>query len=217
MLPGGDFTAEAFMRRGEKNSGPNAPASQLVPEIIFHDVDRSDWVENYIADRLRKLERFAQGITRCHVALKQEQGSHRKGNVYSVTVEVRIPPQHDLAATKQKEIVDMTTQLPAVMNAAFAAIERQVKRTAALRRNEQKLHAADGQAHGIVEKLFTDDGYGFLRTVGDNRQVYFHRNSVLNDDFERLVVGVEVRFSEQEGEEGPQASSLHVVSKASAI
>ena len=205
------------MRKGETKSGSDAPASQLVPEIIFNAVDRSEWVENYVADRLRKLERFAQGITHCHVALKQEQGSHRKGNVYSVTVEVRIPPQHDLAATKQMEIVDMTTQLPAVINAAFGAIERQVKKTAALRRNEQKVRVADGQVHGIVEKLFAEDGYGFLRTLDDNRQVYFHRNSVLNDDFERLVVGAEVRFSEVEGDEGPQASSLHVVSKASAI
>jgi len=216
MLPESDFTAEARMRKGESKSGSDAPASQLVPEIIFNAVDRSEWVENYVADRLHKLERFAQGITRCHVALKQEQGSHRKGNVYSVTVEVRIPPQHDLAATKQMEIVDMTTQLPAVINAAFGAIERQVKKTAALRRNEQKVHVADGQVHGIVEKLFAD-GYEFLRTLDDNRQVYFLRNSVLNDDFERLVVGAEVRFSEVEGDEGPQASSLHVVSKASAI
>jgi cold shock CspA family protein len=205
------------MRRGETNSGFDAPASQLVPEIIFHAVDRSEWVEALIAERSRKLERFAQGITRCHVALKQEQGSHRKGNVYSVTVEVRLPPQHDLAATKQMEIVDMATQLPALINAAFGAIERQVKKTAALRRNEQKLRAADGQAHAIVDKLFAADGYGFLRTLDDNREIYFHRNSVLNDDFERLVVGAEVRFSEEEGDEGPQASSLHMVSKAPTV
>ena len=46
----------------------------ITPEIIFHDVDRSEWVENYIAERMQKLERFAQGITRCHVTLSQEQG-----------------------------------------------------------------------------------------------------------------------------------------------
>lgn len=198
-------------------ASPASRGSQLVPEIVFHGVDRTEWVENYIADRLRKLERFAQGITRCHVALKQEQGSHRKGNVYSVTVEVHIPPQHDLAATKQKEILDMPSQLPAVINTAFGAIERQVKKTAELRRHEQKVHMADGQSHAVVEKLFVVEGYGFLRTVDENRQIYFHRNSVLNDDFERLAVGTEVRFSEEEGEEGPQASSLHIVGKSPAI
>ena len=194
-----------------------ARASSLVPEIIFNAVDRSPWIEDYVADRLYKLERFAQGITRCHVTLRQEQGSHRKGNVYSVTVEVRIPPQHDLVATKQKEIVDMPTQLPAVINAAFGAIERQVKRTAALRRNEQKAPVHDGQMHAIVEKIFAGDGYGFLRTVDDNREIYFHRNAVLHDDFERLAVGTEVRFSAEEGDEGPQATTVQIVAKMPAI
>jgi cold shock CspA family protein len=202
------------MPENEASSKAEAPATQIVPEIIFHGVDRSDWVEDYIANRLQRLERFAQGITRCHVTLKQEQGSHRKGNAYSVMVEARIPPQHDLTATKQKDIRDMAAELPAVINAAFAAIERQLKRTAAQRRYEQKSH--DGQAHGIVEKLFPD-GYGFLRSVGSHRQIYFHRNSVLNDDFDRLAIGTEVRFSAEEGEKGPQASSLQIVAKVPAI
>jgi ribosomal subunit interface protein len=186
----------------------------IAPEIIFHDVDRSEWVENYIIERLRKLERFAEGITRCHVTLTQEDSKHNKGNRYSVMVEVRIPPQHDLAVKKQKEIRDMHTQLPALINLAFGAIERQLKKTAALRRGEEKTH--DGQPHGLVEKLF-DEGYGFIRTAGDNRQVYFHRNSVLHGDFERLTVGTEVRFSAAEGDDGPQASSVQVVGKSASI
>jgi ribosomal subunit interface protein len=186
----------------------------IAPEIIFHDVDRSQWVETYIAERLEKLERFAQGITRCHVTLSQEQGKHKKGNRYSVMVEVRIPPQHDLAVKKQKEIRDMHTQLPALINLAFGAIERQLKKTAALRRGEEKTH--DGQPHGLVEKLF-DEGYGFIRAADDNRQVYFHRNSVLHGDFERLAVGTEVRFSPEEGENGPQASSVQLVGKSASI
>jgi cold shock CspA family protein len=202
------------MQTSEHPSSSPRSTAQLVPEIIFHGVDRTEWVEKYVADRLRRLERFAEGITRCHVTLKQEQGSHRKGNLYSVMVEVRIPPQHDLAATKQKDIHDMANQMPAVINAAFAAIERQVKRTAALRRYEKKAH--DEQEHGIVAKLF-DDGYGFLRTLDENREIYFHRNSVLNGDFERLAVGTEVRFSAEQGEEGPQASSVQIVAKAPAI
>jgi ribosomal subunit interface protein len=187
---------------------------QITPEIIFHDVDRSEWIENYIVERLARLERFAGGITRCHVTLAQEVASHTKGNRYSVMVEVRVPPQHDLAVKKQKEIRDMPNQLPALINLAFGAIERQLKKTAALRRGDEKTH--DGQPHGLVEKLF-EEGYGFIRAAGDNRQVYFHRNSVLHGDFERLAVGTEVRFSPEEGDDGPQASSVQVVGKAASI
>jgi ribosome-associated translation inhibitor RaiA len=109
---------------------------QIAPEIIFHDVDRSEWVETYIVERVRRLERFAEGITRCHVTLSQEVASHNKGNRYSVMVEVRLPPHHDLAAKKQKVIGDMPTQLPALINQAFAAVESQLKKTAQLRRAE---------------------------------------------------------------------------------
>jgi ribosomal subunit interface protein len=184
----------------------------IPPEITFHAVERSEWVESYIAERMQRLDKFAQGITRCHVTLTREVGSHNKGNRYSVMVEVRVPPQHDLAVKKQKEVRDMSTQLPAVINLAFGAIERQLKKTAALRRYDEKNHEQNGAPHGMVEQLFPE-GYGFIRTVDDNRQFYFHRNSVLHDDFERLSVGTEVRFSAEEGDDGPQASSVQVVSK----
>src|SRR5207237_10328930 len=100
---------------------------QISPEIIYHDVDRSDWVEDYVLERLQRLDKFAQGITRCRVTLTREQASRQKGNRYSVLVEVHVPPQHDLAVTKEKDVRDMGTQLPAVINLAFAAIERQPK------------------------------------------------------------------------------------------
>jgi len=183
---------------------------QVTPEIRFHGIERSQWVEDYIGERVRRLERFAEGITSCHVTLAQEQASHNKGNRYSVMVEVRLPPHNDLAVRKMKDVRDMPTQLPALINLAFGAVERQLKRAAALRRGEEKRH--DGQPHGMVEKLFPE-GYGFIRTLGDDRQYYFHRNSVLHDDFERLVVGTEVRFSAEEGDKGPQASSVQIVSK----
>jgi ribosomal subunit interface protein len=126
----------------------------IAPEIIFHDVDRSQWVEEYVTERLQKLERFAQGITRCRVTLSQEASKHNKGNRYSVMVEVHVPPQHDLAVKKQKEIRDMPTQLPALINLAFGALERQLKKMAALRRGDENTH--DGQPHGLVEKLFAE-------------------------------------------------------------
>ena len=184
---------------------------QTPPEVIFHDVDRSAWVENYIGERVQRLDRFADGITSCRVSLTQEQASHHKGNRYSVMVEVRMPPNHDLAARKAKVIRDMPAQLPALINLAFGAIERQLKKTAQVRRGEIKQHQ-DGQQHGIVDKVF-DEGYGFLRALDDGRQVYFHRNSVLHDDFENLSAGTEVRFTPQEGNDGPQASSVQIVAK----
>jgi cold shock CspA family protein len=62
-----------------------------------------------------------------------------------------------------------------------------------------------------VVKLFPEEGHGFLESE-DGREVYFHRNSVLGRGFDRLDIGNEVRFVEERGEEGPQASTVAIVS-----
>jgi cold shock CspA family protein len=63
---------------------------------------------------------------------------------------------------------------------------------------------------GTVSRL--DDGFGILRT-SDGREIYFHRNSVLNDAFSRLQVGTRVTFAEAPGENGPQASTVRLFGK----
>jgi ribosome-associated translation inhibitor RaiA len=101
---------------------------QVTPEIKFKDIDRSEWVELFVRERLGRLERYVDGITTCHVTLAQEQGSHHKGNIYSVMVEARIPPNRDLAAKKERSILHMQTELPALINETFHALEKQLKR-----------------------------------------------------------------------------------------
>ena len=46
--------------------------------------------------------------------------------------------------------------------------------------------------------------------------MYFHRNAVLDPPgFEKLTVGARVRFAEEQGFEGPQASTVNLVEKES--
>jgi cold shock CspA family protein len=58
-----------------------------------------------------------------------------------------------------------------------------------------------------------DEGYGFLATE-DGREFYFNKQSVLNRGFARLQVGTGVTFVEEQGEKGPQASTVRIISKA---
>jgi cold shock CspA family protein len=61
----------------------------------------------------------------------------------------------------------------------------------------------------VVVRLFPQEGYGFLQAP-DGREIYFHEKSVLKGAFGRLKVGDEVRYAEELGEEGPQASTVAV-------
>lgn len=70
-----------------------------------------------------------------------------------------------------------------------------------------KRHSANpaGQITGIEPMM----GFGRIGS-DDGRDIYFHRNSVVNADFDALDVGMRVQFVEESGEEGPQVSTVKV-------
>jgi cold shock CspA family protein len=70
------------------------------------------------------------------------------------------------------------------------------------------MHAPE--MHARVTVLVPESDFGRMETP-DGRDIYFHRNSLVNADFDDLAVGTELRFVEGAGEEGPQASSVFVV------
>jgi cold shock CspA family protein len=64
--------------------------------------------------------------------------------------------------------------------------------------------------HGRVVRLLTDETgvrFGFLHSR-DGREIYFHENALVDLDYDDLEVGTEVRFAEEQGNEGPQASTV---------
>jgi cold shock CspA family protein len=93
---------------------------------------------------------------------------------------------------------------------AFAAAARQIEDVARDMRGQVKAHLAE--SHGRIASIFAGDGCGFIETA-DGREIYFHRNAVLNGGFARLSVGSEVRFVEENGEKGAQASTVRLVGK----
>jgi cold shock CspA family protein len=54
--------------------------------------------------------------------------------------------------------------------------------------------------------------YGKIGTT-DGREIFFHRNSVIEADFDALSEGMEVRFNEQMGDQGPKATTVHLIGK----
>ena len=63
---------------------------------------------------------------------------------------------------------------------------------------------------GVVCKLFPREGYGFILKEGGG-EVYFHRNAVHTLTFEKLEDGTEVAFNVEEGEKGPQATTVQPI------
>jgi cold shock CspA family protein len=61
-------------------------------------------------------------------------------------------------------------------------------------------------------RVIPGQDHGFLRTP-DGREVYFHRNSLVEGDFDRLEPEADVTFVEELGDKGPQASTVNLVGR----
>jgi cold shock CspA family protein len=86
--------------------------------------------------------------------------------------------------------------------------QRQIEDAIRKMRGQVKSH--EPQDHGRVSKFQAGEDYGFIKTA-DGRAIYFHRYSVLDNAFERLIVGSEV--VEEIGEKGAQASTVRLAGK----
>lgn len=99
--------------------------------------------------------------------------------------------------------------LVALIRRTFDSARRELERAVEKQRGEVKTPAQQ-QVSAVVERIFREQGYGFLRTL-DGQQVYFHSNSVLHDHWGSLKVGTAVRYVPQLGEKGLQASTVEPV------
>jgi len=70
--------------------------------------------------------------------------------------------------------------------------------------------------HGQTTELFPQDDYGMIVSA-EGRENDFIRNSLLKADFNNLQAGTSVRFVEEMGDKGPQASSVQVEGKHHAV
>lgn len=182
----------------------------LVPlEIHFHNLGRSDAIEAAARERAHELERFVPEIVSCRVTIEAPHRHQRKGKLYRVVVAVHVPGA-EIVVGRDPGRDHAHEDLYVAMRDAFDAARRQLEDRARIARGDVKTH--DGPPRGTVGSLHPDRGFGRISTP-DGRWIYFHRNSVVNADFDDLRIGDEVRFHEEAGDEGPQASTVHRLGK----
>ena len=177
---------------------------ELPLQITTRNVSISETANADIREKAAKLDSFYDRIIGCRVTVEAPHRHQQKGIHYNVRIDLTVPGAELVVKREPNEDIYVA------IRDAFDAARRQLEDFARRQRGEVKTREA--APHARVSKLFPERGYGFLEAQ-DGREVYFHRNSVLNGGFDRLEVGMEVRFSEEEGEEGPQASTVALVGK----
>jgi cold shock CspA family protein/ribosome-associated translation inhibitor RaiA len=143
------------------------------------------------------------------VTVEAPHKHHRQGKLYRVAVDVRLPGG-EVVASRDPSAHHAHEDVYVSLRDAFKAVRRQLQDYVRVRRGKVKAH--ETPPHGTISVLYPEEDYGRIAT-SDGRDIYFHRNSVVNAQFEHLKLGDEVRFSEEAGERGTQASTVHVVGK----
>ena len=201
---------------------------ETAPEIMFKGVNRTTYIDKLITRGIAKLEQVYNYIVSIHVTVEQMQTRHRTDNPYRILVEISIRDRPDIVverlSNKIKKTVDDPDKinsrpvrkrngreeaLPAFIISTFDSARRELEKVIDKQRGAVKVHPQQ-RAQAMVEKIFRDQQYGFLRAL-DGQSVYFNRNSVLHDHWEKLKVGTAVRYTQETGDKGLQASTVEPV------
>ena len=166
----------------------------------------SEAVEARVREEATKLETFYQGIMHCRVVVELPHKHKTKGGLYHVRIDLTVPGEEivikhepSLQATLRRVDAEKRSKsgeanaahkdVFVVIRDAFKEARRQLQDYARRVRGQTKIH--EPMPAGRVSKLLPDEDYGFLETA-DGREIYFHRNSVLNRAFDRLKIGSSV-------------------------
>jgi len=196
-------------------------------QITFRNMESAAAAEQWVRKEAAKLDEFYNHIMACRVVLEKPTGRRKWGSLYHVRIDLTVPGgelvvkrQPSLHSSIQqiggsRVVKHLELQVPhrdlrQAIDDAFKAMGRRLQDYARRQRRDIKTHEPTPRAK--VSKLAPREGYGFLETSG-GREIYFHKNSVLNGEFDDLKIGTEVSFAEEVGEKGPQASTVRLIRK----
>jgi cold shock CspA family protein len=186
---------------------------RLPLQITFRNMPHSSAIELAISERAGKLDRFSGLIMGCRVVVESRHRHHRQGKLQHVRIELTVPGE-EIVVSREPSLHHANEDIYVAVRDAFDAARRQLEDYA--RRHRRKVKVHEEPPRGRIARLDRAKECGFIETP-DGREIYFHRNSLVNADFDRLEKGTLVRFHEETGDKGPQASTVHLEGKLQSV
>lgn len=169
---------------------------QLPIQVTIRDIPQSTAIESHILKKASKLDKYYDRIQSCRVIIDLPQKHKHQGKLFRVRIDLTVPGKELVVNHKLDEDVYVA------IRDAFHAVIRQLEHYAQRRRGTVKTHELP--LHGVVKRIYLDDGYGFIRGV-DGTEYYFGHSNVAFPGFDRLHIGDGVQFLAEPTSEGCQA------------
>jgi ribosome-associated translation inhibitor RaiA len=109
---------------------------KLPLQITFRDLVPLPSLEPEIRRRVDKLQQWGVELMSCHVMVSATGNQHRKGHVYTVQLDVRVPGQEIVVGDHHSD-----TEIYRAVAGAFDAADRAMEDHARRRRGQVKHHA----------------------------------------------------------------------------
>jgi cold shock CspA family protein/ribosome-associated translation inhibitor RaiA len=183
---------------------------QTPVEIDFQGMSTDPDIHASIEQHVAALEKRCGRVTACRVVVKCPGEHHRTSGLYEIKIHLALPEGREVSVARTPPADERHADLTFAINDAFKHARRQLQDH--VRRMQGQVKRHEVQPLGTVKSLDAFGKFGFLEAA-DGHEVYFHRNSVLDDAFSRLKVGTRVTFVEEPGEKGPQASTVKLLGK----
>ncbi len=159
---------------------------------------RKGWQDKIDEEKVRLVRHYPNFVL--HLRATVEATSHHKEGGFEIKLVATVPGDTVVVSRKGDNV-------RALLGDAFNVLTQQLKENLRKKRKSKKSvdQGQESNNFGIIKKLSPHESYGFITTF-DEREIYFHENSLKDVAMENLNEGDSVVYGETLGDKGPQAS-----------
>ena len=174
-------------------------------EVESRNVEMTHRWKAEIESRMADLQRRHEDLIHGRVTLTKNPHHKKLANVAEALIVVTLPGRQTMTSRTEDQTVEEA------IRTAFDAMAIELRKNRERRGRTEVRTSPIPPLRGVICKLFPKEGYGFILKEGGG-EVYFHKHALQGLTFEELNDGTDVAFNIEEGEKGPQASTVHLPS-----
>ena len=171
-------------------------------EIESRNVGMTPRWKSEIESRMADLQRRHEDLIHGRVTITKNLHHKNLANVAEALIVVTLPGRHTMTARKEDKTFEEA------IRTSFDAMAIELRKHHEKRGRTEVRTSPIPPLRGVICKLFPKKGYGFILKEGGG-EVYFHKHALKGLTFEELNDSTDVVFNLEEGEKGPQASTVH--------
>ena len=112
---------------------------RLPLQISFRNMERSEWIEASIWERVEKLEKYFDGIMSCRVVVEIPHKHHHQGNFFQILIDLTVPGE-EIVINREASEHAASEDFSAVIRDAFDCAKRRLDDYAHRKRGYVKFH-----------------------------------------------------------------------------